>query len=267
MRDLSLTVLALIVGLLVATGDATAQSARSKTIKLFNGKNLKGWYVFIEKRGRENDVKNVFTAHDGLIHVSGEEYGSIITNEEYENYTLTVEFKWGDRTYAPREDRARDNGILLHSTGPDGGYRGIWMRSIECQLIEGGSGDFLVVGDGSEDYALTATVAPKQEGRGNVYSPSGSPLTIHSGRIDWFDRDPAWKDVKGFRGAKDIEKPLGEWNTMVCVAGGDTVSIYLNGTLVNQATQVKPAKGRIQIQSEGAELFVRKVELAPLRRK
>jgi hypothetical protein len=266
MRKLNVLGLAVIVWLLVKAGAATAQSARSKTVQLFNGKNLQGWYAFIEKRGRENDVKQVFTVQDGLIHVSGEEYGSLITQQEYDNYQLTVEFKWGDKTYAPREDRARDNGILLHSTGPDGGYRGIWMCSIECQLIEGGTGDFLVVGDGSEQYALTATVAPQQEGRGNVYSPSGTPLTIHGGRIDWFGRDPAWKDVKGFRGAQDIEKSLGEWNTMVCVAEGDTVSIFLNGTLVNQATKVKPAKGRIQIQSEGAELFVRKVELAPLRK-
>jgi hypothetical protein len=266
MGKITLKFLAAISCLFMLSGETTAQSKRSKTVRLFNGRNLDHWYKFVEKRGRDNDVKNVFTVENGLIHVSGEEYGSIITNEEYENYTLTVEFKWGENTFAPRADRARDNGVLLHSTGPDGGYRGIWMCSIECQIIEGGTGDFLVVGDGSDNYALTATVAPKQEGRGNVYLPSGTPMTIHGGRIDWYDRDPSWKDVKGFRGAKDIEKPLGEWNTMVCVAEGDTVSIYLNGTLVNQATQVKPAKGRIQIQSEGAEMFVRKVELAPLRK-
>jgi hypothetical protein len=241
-----------------------AQST-GKKIRLFNGKNLDGWYPFVEKRGRDNDVKKVFTVANGLIHISGEEYGSIITNEEYENYKLTVEFKWGDKTYAPRADRARDNGVLLHSTGPDGGYHGIWMYSIECQVIEGGTGDFLVVGDGSDKYALTATVAPKKEVGGNVYQPGGTPLTIHSGRIDWYDRDPAWKDVKGFRGEKDIEKPLGQWNTMECVADGDNVSIFLNGKLVNQASKVKPARGRIQIQSEGAEMYVRKVVLTPLK--
>lgn len=241
-----------------------AQST-GKKIRLFNGKNLDGWYPFVEKRGRDNDVKKVFTVEKGLIHISGEEYGSIVTNEEYENYKLTVEFKWGDKTYAPRADRARDNGVLLHSTGPDGGYHGIWMYSIECQVIEGGTGDFLVVGDGSDKYALTATVASKKEGGGNVYQPGGTPLTIHSGRIDWYDRDPAWKDVKGFRGGKDIEKPLGEWNTMECIAEGDNVSIFLNGKLVNKASKVKPSRGRIQIQSEGAEMYVRKVVLAPLK--
>jgi hypothetical protein len=243
------------------------QNRKSRTVKLFNGKNLDGWYPFIEKRGRDNDVKKVFTFDKGLIHISGEEYGSIVTNEEYENYKLVVEFKWGERTYKPRVDRARDNGVLLHSTGPDGGYEGIWMRSIECQIIEGGTGDFLVVGDGSTNYALTATVAPKKAGGGNVFHPGGTPLTIHRGRIDWYDRDPNWKDVLGFRGAKDVEKPIGEWNRMECVADGDMVTIYLNGKLVNQATQVKPSKGRIQIQSEGAEMFVRKVALTPLKNK
>jgi hypothetical protein len=254
----------LILACLLTAGSGMAQST-GKKIRLFNGKNLDGWYPFVEKRGRDNDVKKVFTVENGLIHISGEEYGSIVTNEEYENYKLTVEFKWGDKTYAPRADRARDNGVLLHSTGPDGGYHGIWMYSIECQVIEGGTGDFLVVGDGSDKYALTATVAPKKEGGGNVYQPGGTPLTIHSGRIDWYDRDPGWKDVKGFRGGKDIEKPLGEWNTMECIAEGDNVSIFLNGKLVNQASQVKPSRGRIQIQSEGAEMYVRKVVLAPLK--
>ncbi|MCE6992469.1 DUF1080 domain-containing protein [Dyadobacter sp. CY323] len=248
------------------TGAGTSTVAQGKPTKLFNGKNLDGWYKFVQNRGREIDPKNVFSVEKGLIHISGEEYGSIVTNEEFENYKLKVEFKWGDKTYAPRADRARDNGVLLHSTGPDGGYHGIWMYSIECQIIEGGTGDFLVVGDGSDKYALTATVAPKKEKGGNVFQPGGTPLTIHSGRIDWFNRDPSWKDVKGFRGANEVEKPVGEWNTMECIADGDNISIYLNGTLVNQATQVKPSKGRIQIQSEGAQMFVRKVELTPLRK-
>ncbi len=253
----------LLICLLFASENSIAQS-KKKTVKLFNGKNLDGWYPFIQNRGKNQDVKKVFTIDKGLIHISGEEYGSIVTNEEFENYKLTVEFKWGEKTYAPRVDRARDNGVLLHSTGPDGGYHGIWMYSIECQIIEGGTGDFLVVGDGSDKYALTATVAPKKPGGGNVFDPKGTPLTIHSGRIDWFNRDPAWKDVLDFRGPNEVEKPVGEWNKLECIADGDKITTYLNGTPVNYATQVKPSKGRIQIQSEGAEMFVRKVELKPL---
>ncbi|GLU52831.1 hypothetical protein Dfri01_22920 [Dyadobacter frigoris] len=263
MKIIGLLTFPFIISLFFLNVNCVAQPA-DKTVRLFNGKNFKGWYSFVEKRGRNQDVKKVFTVEKGLIHISGEEYGSIVTNKEYENYKLKVEFKWGEKTYEPRADRARDNGVLLHSTGADGGYHGIWMYSIECQIIEGGTGDFLVVGDGSNKYELTANVAPKKEGAGNVFQPTGQPITLNAGRIDWFGRDPHWKDAKGFTGAHDVEKPVGGWNTMECVADGDRISIYVNGTLVNQASRVKPSKGRIQIQSEGAEMYVRKVELTPL---
>jgi len=242
-------------------------SSSGKTIRLFNGKNLDGWYSFVQHRGRNNDPKKVFTADSGVIHVSGEEYGSIITNEEFDNYKLVVEFKWGTNTYAPRVDNARDNGVLLHSTGEDGGYSGIWMHSIECQIIEGGTGDFLVVGDSGPNFSLTSPVAPQKQNGAYVFQPNGSLATIHGGRINWFGRDPNWKDVKGFRGKNDIEKPTGEWNHMECVAEGDKIDIFLNGTLVNRALNVKPSRGRIQIQSEGAEIFFRKVDLTPLQTK
>jgi hypothetical protein len=243
---------------------AAALPAGSETIRLFNGRNLEGWYVWIKDRGRHNDPKKVFTVQDGLIRISGEEWGCITTNEEYDNYKLAVEFRWGSQTFGDRAAKARDNGILLHSVGEDGAYSGTWMRSIECQIIEGGTGDFIVVGDGTDQFSLTAAVAPEKQGNSYVFQPGGQPATIHGGRINWYGRDPNWQDVLGFRGARDVENPVGQWNQLECIAAGDVISIYLNGTLVNQGTNIRPHKGRIQIQSEGAEMFVRKVELTPL---
>lgn len=252
-------------GSIVADSVANATPpANGKTISLFNGRNFDNWYVFLKNRGRNNDPKQVFTVQDGLIRISGEEWGCITTNEEYENYKLTVDFKWGHKTFEPRLTKARDNGILLHSTGADGGYSGTWMHSIEVQIIEGGTGDFLVVGDGSEKFALTSTVAPQKQGGAWLFQPGGQPVTIHGGRINWYGRDPAWQDVLDFRGSQDVEKPVGEWNRIECIVVGSDISTFLNGTLVNKATQVKPTKGRIQIQSEGAEMFVRRVALTPL---
>lgn len=242
----------------------SVQRKPHKAIPLFNGKNLEGWYTFLKERGRNIDPKKVFTVNDGLIRISGEEWGCITTNKEYENYKLVVEFKWGGQTFAPRLDKARDSGVLLHSKGMDGGSSGTWMHSIECQIIEGGTGDFIVVGDGSEQFALTSPVAFEKQGGAYVFQPGGDPVTIHSGRINWFGRDANWQDAKGFRGEKDIEKPVGEWNRIDCIVEGGEFSIYLNGKLVNHAIHVKPTKGRIQIQSEGAEIFVRKIELIPL---
>ena len=235
----------------------------SNAIQLFNGKNLDGWYSFIKDRGRDADVKKVFTVSDGLIHISGEEYGSIVTEKEYDNYKLVVEFKWGTKTYEPRIDRARDNGVLIHSTGVDGGYAGTWMHSIECQIIEVGTGDFLVVGDGSDRFALTSPISPDTS-KGKFYKAGGTPYTIHKGRINWYGRDPLWKDKLDYRGPHDVENKVGEWNKLECIAEGDKVTVFLNNVLVNEAWNVKPSRGKIQIQSEGAEMFVRSVELIPL---
>jgi hypothetical protein len=257
------------VSLLVLTtnplhGQSKAASKKAKPIALFNGKNLDGWYTFLKDRGRDNDPKKVFTVRDGMLHISGEEWGGIMTNEEYENYKLVAEFKWGGEAHAPRENNARDCGILIHSQGEDGAHDGTWMNSIECQVIEGGMGDFIVVGNGTPEFSATATVAPEKQKGSYVYKPGGGEATVYGGRINWYGRDPAWEDVKGFRGKNDVEKPFGKWNRMEILAKGDEIIIYLNGKLVNHATNVHPRKGRIQVQSEAAEIIFRKVELTLL---
>jgi len=239
-------------------------STKKSDLQLFNGKNLDGWYTFIRDKGRNNDPNKVFTVQDGMIRISGEEFGCITTNDEFENYKLVVEFKWGETTFPPRIDKARDSGILLHSIGKDGSSSGTWMNSIECQIIEGGTGDFIVVGDGSATFSLTSPVAPQKQGGSHVFNPSGNPVTINAGRINWFGRDPEWKDIKGFRGAKDIEKPVGKWNKIECLVKGKEISVYLNGTLVNRAIDVQPQRGKIQIQSEGAEIFFKRITLTSL---
>jgi hypothetical protein len=238
-----------------------------KTIKLFNGQNLNGWYTFVQNRGKNNDPKKVFTVTDGMIRISGEEWGCLTTNEEFENYRIVAEFKWGTKTFEPRLNNARDCGLLLHSQGEDGSSQGIWIHSIECQIIEGGTGDIIVVGDGTNKFSVTCTVASEKQGNSFIFKPGGQKETINSGRINWLKRDPEWKDELGFRGEQDVEKPVGEWNTLECIADGDNLSIFLNGVLINEATNVKPQKGRIQIQSEAAEIFFRRVELTPLSKK
>lgn len=240
------------------------QSATQETIHLFNGKNLDGWYTFIKGRGRNNDPQKIFKVQDGAIHISGEDWGCITTNEEFRNYRLTVEYKWGEKTFGSRANNARDNGILFHSKGEDGGYDGTWMHSIECNVIEGGTGDFIVVGNHSNDFMLISPAAPEKQNGSYIYQPGGDPVTINSGRINWFARDPEWKDVKGFRGKNDIEKPIGQWNKLECIVKDTEIFIYLNGTLVNYAIYTKPSEGRIQIQAEGAEIFYRRIDLTPL---
>lgn len=274
MKRTTLYSVAIVLSLLVATQQNLAQGTAAlydsksfssqETIHLFNGKNLDGWYTFIKGRGRNNDPQKVFKVDHGAIHISGEDWGCITTNNEFKNYRLVVEYKWGEKTFGSRANNARDNGILFHSKGEDGGYDGTWMHSIECNVIEGGTGDFIVVGNHSNDYMLISPAAPEKQNGSYIYQPGGDPVTINSGRINWFGRDPEWKDVKGFRGKNDIEKPIGQWNKLECVVRDSEIFIYLNGTLVNHAIYTKPSEGRIQIQAEGAEIFYRRIDLTPL---
>lgn len=227
----------------------------------FNGKDLTGFYVYMKGHGY-NDPNQVVTVQDGLIRVSGEDFGGFATGGNFRDYHLVAEWKWGEKTFPPREDRSRDSGILLHCVGPDGAAGGQWMESVECQIIEGGSGDFILVGGvGKPSMTVETRVGPDNQ---LYYEAGGNPVTLDSGRINWWGRDPAWEDVLGVRGPRDVEAPVGEWNRMEVICDGDTITNILNGYVVNRGTGSSHTEGKIQFQSEGAELFFRTIEVRPL---
>jgi 3-keto-disaccharide hydrolase len=204
--------------------------AEDPPVQLFNGKDFSGWTISIDPRTKpyspDTNPDHVFRVEDGIIHVSGERFGGLTTKDEFENYRVIVEFKWGEKKWPPRNkdtDR-RDSGILVHCVGPDK----IWTKSIECQIQEHDCGDFWLV-DGT-----SIKVGGKLE-RGRV--------------------------VK----TKDAEKPHGEWNTVEVICDGDKITNIVNGQVVNEGTEASVTKGRILLQSEGAEIYFRKVELRPLK--
>lgn len=257
--------------LLLVAGAVFAEPVTSK-IELFNGKDLTNFYTYLgapkkgeKPYGKNNDPEKVFSVADGMIRVSGKIYGAFITEKEFDNYRLIAEFKWGSKTWAPREKATRDSGILVHCVGEDGAVGGVWMESIEYQMIEGGTGDFILVkGKSKEAPSLTATVTPK--GKQWYFDPKGEPKKFTGGRINWWGRDPEWKDVVGFRGKQDVENPVGEWNTIECICDGAKITNILNGKVVNAGTQASLTRGKILFQSEGAELFFRKIVLLPLQK-
>src|SRR5947208_1126570 len=64
----------------------------------FNGKDLSGFYTYTRDSKYEDPIR-VFTVHDGMVHVSGQELGGVATRDSYSNYHLTVDWKWGNRTW------------------------------------------------------------------------------------------------------------------------------------------------------------------------
>jgi hypothetical protein len=214
-------------------------------IVLFDGANLDNFDTFLKSHGLNNDPDQVFRVEKGVIHISGREFGYIITKREFANYYLQAEFKWGEGTYAPRQGQARDSGILYHIRGP----QKVWPTSIEFQILEGGTGDFWLTDGG----ALTANGT-------RVTGPAGQAV-----KIDRRGKGP-WNNVVGYRDpVGEVERPHGQWNRLELVAQGDHVRQWVNGKLVNEGSEAVPASGKILFQSEGAEVYFRNIKLFPLR--
>lgn len=255
-----------------------AISPKEHVIRLLDGKTLGDCYTWLKDTKRE-DPRKVFRIDDGMLHITGDGLGGLVTNKRYRDYHLVLEYKWGDRTWHDRENAARDSGLLIHSNGADGGYNGTWMPSIEVQIIEGGVGDFVPVGGPDKNGELVpmsykCNVSRDRDGE-YVWNNDGPRTTFRDSkhkqgddlaltRVNWYGRDPDWTDTKGFRGKQDVDSPHGEWTRLDVFCDGGHIETFVNGKKVNEAFDAAPREGQLQLQSELAELFVRRWELWPL---
>jgi hypothetical protein len=278
-KKLSLTLCGAVVLSAASAASADADTANStdeaispqgEVIKMFDGKFPENCYTWLKDTQRE-DPRGVFRVTDGILHVTGDGLGGLVTKDRYRDYHAVIEFKWGEKTWHHRANAARDSGFLVHSNGVDGGYQGTWMPSIEVQIIEGGVGDFVPVGGMGEDgkpvtISYTCHVTRDRDGE-PVWDRTGRREVFKRGnmrRVNWYGRDPDWKDEKGFRGPQEKESPHGQWTRLDVICDGGHIETFVNGTKVNEAFDVEPRAGRLQLQSELAEIFYRRWELWPL---
>jgi hypothetical protein len=237
----------------------TVASAADGWTRLFNGKDLTGWETYLSKPqggsapiGVNKDTRNVFSVlEDGTLRISGEVFGVISTTQDFENYHLRLDVKWGEKRWPPREDKKRDSGILYHAFGEYGAHGNHWTRSHECQIQEGDFGDY---------FPLQAMGTFKLARDYKTFDPNGALAEPGNPRV--------------IRSA-DHETPHGQWNTVEVVCTGDSAFHIINGHIVNRLINsrkrdgdgdgVAPlTKGRIQLQSEGAEVFYRAIEIRPV---
>jgi hypothetical protein len=131
-----------LIAVIIAAWCALAQAAE-KPVALFNGKDLTGWthYLWDSEAKRQDTttvMSSVWSVRDGLLFCQGQPTGYIRTVKEYENYKLSLEWRW------PEETTRGNNGVLVHTTTPNA--LGQWPKSIEVQLASGNAGDFWVIG-------------------------------------------------------------------------------------------------------------------------
>jgi hypothetical protein len=253
----------------------TTQLKKDSWEVLFNGTDLTGWDTYIgpdlDDKGKpltgaaiglNNDPRGVFTIvkdnGENVIRISGENWGGISTKNEYENYHLQLQFKWGALSWGQKRGQKKDSGLLYHCVGKHGADYGAWMRSQEFQIEEGNSGDYWGVAGGFADVPVI-----KQSDKEYVYSPQGTLTTFKEGGAH------GRHCIKG----SDAENPPGQWNKLDLYCHGDTSIHVINGKVMMILYHSKQAgngldlpltKGKIQIQSEGAELFYKGIKIQPI---
>ncbi|MCC7009982.1 MAG: DUF1080 domain-containing protein [Acidobacteria bacterium] len=266
----------------------TKQPAQSGWTPLWNGRDLSEWTTwlarpeptsnvpglkrdakgtYLEPIGANRDPLDIFTVArdiDGgpAIRVSGEVFGELRTKGSFRDYHLTLQFKWGQKKWPPRDaaTTARDSGLLYHVHADPGAQGRTWARSIELQIQEHDVGDL---------YAVGSAIAVRAKPR-----PGTSPAV--------FEYDPAgdwtyFTQMPGFSGRcvkmPDAEKPTGEWNTVELVCLGEEALHIVNGKVVmrlygpmqiNSAVPSSVTSGPLILQSEGAELFYRDIRIRPI---
>ena len=240
------------------TIDATAQKGFNQ---LFNGKNLDGWSTYVGPKekggspiGLNSDPLKIFTVTklegENVLHISGEVNASIATEKEFENYHIWMIFKWGKKIYTNL-----NSGLLYHSFGPFGAGLNVWMSSHEFQLMTGHMGDSYCMG---RSYFEIPSI-PTPDGKNFIFSPTGDRRAYGDDKI-----------AKNVSKGEDFEKPIGAWNTIdlycfgrtsVHVVNGKVVMINYNSGRIDNDQVMPLTSGKIQIQSEGGELFIKKIEL------
>lgn len=228
---------------------------------LFNGRDLSGWDVFLGERP-PGEIQNVIQVSDGVIHIykdapegSAQPMGYMITQAEFSDYRLSLEYKWGGKKLAPRAepDVARDSGVCFHVQPPDV----VWPVSVECQIQEGDTGDAWLI-----KTRATSRVHADTQGYWPAKRSGGTEVTKGEPKM-----------YRRFIRYYYHERP--EWNRLEIVVRGDRASYFVNGQLVNEVTAMKRwneatgewlplTKGKILLQAEGAEILYRNVVLEPL---
>ncbi|MBK6265163.1 DUF1080 domain-containing protein [Marivirga sp. S37H4] len=218
----------------------------------------------IEPIGLNPDGYDVFTIvkeeEEPVLEVSGEIYGCVISKEEYANYHLQLKVKWGDKKWVPREKLLKDSGILYHSVGPMGAeYWRSWMLSQEFQIMEGHMGDYWSQANSAIDiraYIPEYIMNP-------VADVSQNFIPVGEG-----------EEIAGLvlRSA-NYEKPEGEWNTLdlICfedksihIVNGEVVMVLQNSRYVEDGKAIPLTKGKIQLQSEAAEVYYKDIKIREL---
>lgn len=245
---------------------ARAAASASPWRALFNGRDLDGWTIYQDGEGNR-DAHDAIRIEKGVLHMLGSSFtgpdvngsvrasfGHIATKSVHGNYHLRMEFRFGERRFAPRGWQRRNSGLLYHMA-PE--LDRLFPDCVEFQFEEGDIGDAIMVNTRALQGPLLG----------------GTPLWPN-----WFPGLPAdyAEPVKAGGIARQWHRHAGqyervdEWNTIDLVAFEDQAAHLVNGRIVNTLFRMighdgQPLdRGRIALEFEAAEVFMRNVMIRDL---
>lgn len=211
--------------LLLASCTQERESAPTapESTPLFNGSNLDGWsHVLVE----DIPMDQVWSVADGMIICKGQPFGYLRTEESYQDFTLTFDWRW-----APGQNPG-NSGVLLRIAGEP---KGFMPKCVEAQLQHGSAGD--------------------------IWAFFGAGLNAEGDRAREVTAHETLGDFQGIGKIEGAEHPAGDWNTYEITLAGDSLTLKVNGKLVNSAKGLDVVSGPIGLQSEGAEIHFRNLNI------
>lgn len=206
------------------------------TIALFNGRDLSNWEPDIPARDTNPGLRPSFVIRNGRLVSLGTPEGHLVTKQQYRDYRLEAEYRF--------PGKPGNCGILVHASRPRALYK-MFPQSIEVQMNSGHAGDFWVIREDIEVPDMERR-RPRDPGQkwGGAEGDARRVLNLTDGS----------------------EKPPGEWNTMAIEVRGRSITVWVNGDLVNNGVNASVDHGKIAVQAEGAEVEFRRLEIGPLAR-
>lgn len=202
---------------------------------------------------QDNVFSVIMENKEPVLKIYGDIYGCIFTKREYENYDLKLKVKWGNKKWAPRLNEDKDSGLLYYSQGDCGvEYWRTWMLSQEFQITENGMGDYW-----SQATSMADVKASKD--KNFKFDKNGTTVSIGSGTGNG-----------GFCQAGANRERKNDWNDLELITYGDKSLQIVNGQVVmalsnnryKAGNAIKPlTKGKIQLQSEAAEVYYKDIKI------
>lgn len=212
--------------LLLVSGQSLVSAADPGVFRnLFNGKDLNGWV-------NVNTHEETWSVRNGLLICSGHPVGVMRTKKQYENFILHVEWR--------HMEAGGNSGVFAWSEGtvPEGQQL---PKGLEIQMLEL---DWV-----NQHRKKNGAIPSIAYVHGELFGANGLIITPDNPR--------------GNR-SKSIEnrcKGQGEWNVydIVCIDG--VVKLSINGKFVNGVSRSSVKKGYLCLESEGAEIHFRNIQI------